>query len=291
ALERRHSRPVRIRARRGVVISAGGFVANRAMLREHAAAFRGGLPLGTPGDDGGGIRLGVAAGAATGHLDRVTVWRFLTPPSALVHGVLVDAAGHRVCDESRYGAAIGQTMITLHDGKAWLLADRAILAEARRQLPAETLWFQRLQARYLLTFGRVTDATLEGVARKAGVDPEGLAATVKEYNAGPPDPGGKPDDLVRPVTTPPYSLIDCSIRPRLAYPAPMLTLGGLAVDEHDGAVLRPDGTPVPGLYAAGRSAIGVCSHSYISGLSLADCVFSGRRAGGAAAATVPAREA
>jgi 3-oxo-5alpha-steroid 4-dehydrogenase len=42
---------------------------------------------------------------------------------------------------------------------------------------------------------------------------------------------------------------------------------------------------VPGLYAAGRSAVGLCSNSYISGLSLADCVFSGRRAGAHAAAS------
>jgi 3-oxo-5alpha-steroid 4-dehydrogenase len=36
---------------------------------------------------------------------------------------------------------------------------------------------------------------------------------------------------------------------------------------------------VDGLYAAGRAAAGLCSRSYVSGLSLADCVFSGRRAG------------
>ena len=47
---------------------------------------------------------------------------------------------------------------------------------------------------------------------------------------------------------------------------------------------RPDGTGVPGLYAAGRTAVGLCSRSYVSGLSLADCVFSGRRAGRSAAA-------
>ena len=46
-----------------------------------------------------------------------------------------------------------------------------------------------------------------------------------------------------------------------------------------GRVLRPDGSAVDGLYAAGRSAAGLCSRSYVSGLSLADCVFSGRRAG------------
>lgn len=36
---------------------------------------------------------------------------------------------------------------------------------------------------------------------------------------------------------------------------------------------------IRGLYAAGRTAAGICSNSYVSGLSPADCVFSGRRAG------------
>jgi 3-oxo-5alpha-steroid 4-dehydrogenase len=138
----------------------------------------------------------------------------------------------------------------------------------------------------LLAFGRVTADTVAGVAAKAGVDPDGLAATLAAYNAASStaDQTGKPPDLVRPQDQPPFSLIDFSIRPRLMYPAPVLTLGGLAVDPETGQVLRADGTAVPGLYAAGRSAVGLCSRSYVSGLSIADCVFSGRRAGRHAAA-------
>lgn len=59
----------------------------------------------------------------------------------------------------------------------------------------------------------------------------------------------------------------------------MLTLGGLVAAEDTGHVLRPDSSPIDGLFAVGRCAVGICSHSYVSGLSLADCVFSGRRAG------------
>ena len=312
-IERHNGNPLLVGARRGVVLAAGGFVANRQMMREHAPAFRGGLPLGTPGDDGSGIRLGADAGGATAFLDRVSVWRFLSPPPALLRGVLVDRAGLRVCDESRYGAAIGEAIVTRHHGQAWLLADQATIAEARRQLRGTTLWFQRLQATYLLTFGRVSAPTVAGLAARAGIDPAGLAATLEAYNAttarlavpvagpavpgaeaaGPPsepaDPLGKPADLVRPQDRPPYSLIDVSVRPRLAYPAPMLTLGGLVVAEDTGQVRRAGGAVVPGLYAAGRSAVGLCSHSYVSGLSLADCVFSGRRAGRYAAAAVYAQ--
>jgi 3-oxo-5alpha-steroid 4-dehydrogenase len=287
-LERRHGRALLVGARRGVVLAAGGFVASRPLMREHAPAGRGGLPLGTPGDDGSGIRLGTDAGGATAFLDRVSVWRFLSPPAALLHGVLVDRAGSRVCDESRYGAAIGEAIVTRHQGQAWLLVDRATVAQARRQLRATTLWFQWLQGRYLLTAGRVSAPTIARLAARAGLDSGGLAATLAAYNAAAaanlPDPAGKPADQVRAQDQPPYSLIDCSVRPRLAYPAPVLTLGGLAVAEETGQVRRADGTTVPGLYAAGRSAVGLCSHSYVSGLSLADCVFSGRRAGAAAAA-------
>ncbi len=293
-IERNNEKPLLIGARRGVVLAAGGFVANRQLMREHAPAYRGGLALGTPGDDGSGIRLGAGAGGATAFLDRVSVWRFLSPPPALLRGVLVDRAGRRVCDESRYGAAIGEALVTRHHGQAWLLVDRATVAEARRQLRGTTLWFQWLQAAYLLTFGRVSAPTVAGLAARAGIDAGGLAATLEAYNTAAADlarPGagladrlGKPADLIRPQDRPPYSLIDVSVRPRLAYPAPMLTLGGLVVAEETGQVRRADATVVPGLYAAGRSAVGLCSHSYVSGLSLADCVFSGRRAGRYAAA-------
>jgi 3-oxo-5alpha-steroid 4-dehydrogenase len=293
-LESRFARPLRVGARRGVVIAAGGFVANRALVREHAPQYRGALPLGTVADDGSGMRLGMAAGGAAKFLDRVSCWRFITPPSAFLSGLLVDRSGQRVCDESLYGAAIGEAMVRRHDRRAWLLLDKAAVARSWRQLRGSAQWFQLVQALYLLTRARVSAPTLDRVAARAGIDAGGLAATVAAYNAaaaGNPDPAGKPADLVTALDRPPFSLIDLSIRPRPAYPAPMLTLGGLVVAEDTGQVRRADGSAINGLYAAGRSAVGLCSRSYVSGLSLADCVYSGRRAGRhAAAAAVPPPE-
>ncbi|MPZ84744.1 MAG: FAD-binding protein [Actinophytocola sp.] len=282
ALERRWARPLLVEARRGVVLAAGGFVTNREMMREHAPAYRGGLPLGTQGDDGGGIRLGVEAGGAADRLDVVSAWRFITPPSALTRGILVGPDGTRFVDESSYGAAIGDRLVA-GGGLAWLLVDGPIVADARRQVRRETLWFQRLQAHYLLSWSRTRAASVAEVARRAGIDPSALAKTVDAYGAT-PDEFGKHPDLVSPLRNPPYTLIDCSYGPRLGYPCPVLTLGGLTVDESSGQVLTPGGDPVDGLYAAGRTAVGICSNSYVSGLSLADCVFSGRRAGRHAAA-------
>ena len=282
-LERRYATPLRVRARNGVIIAAGGFVANRALVREHAPAYRGTLALGTVADDGSGMRLGVAAGGSARFLDRVSCWRFITPPPALLGGLLVDSSGQRVCDESLYGAAIGEAMVRRHDRRAWLLVDQNVVARAWRQLTGGLQWFQVLQAAYLLTTARVRGTTVAKVAARAGVDPAGLAATLAAHNsaaaAGEPDPAGKPADVVTVLDRPPFSLIDLSVRSRPAYPAPMLTLGGLVVAEDTGQVRRADGTSIPGLYAAGRSAVGLCSRSYVSGLSLADCIYSGRRAG------------
>jgi 3-oxo-5alpha-steroid 4-dehydrogenase len=290
-VERRYARTVDIHARKAVILSAGGYIANREWLAEHAPAYREGLQLGTTGDDGSGITLAAEVGAAVDRLDNVSAWRFITPPSAFLGALVVDAEGRRFIDETRYGAAVGHAMIQDHGGRGWILADHRLLKRARAQLPEQAIWFQRLQMEAMLRTDRVSADTLEEVAAKAGVDPAGLRATVEAHNraaaAGLPDPMGKPSEFVQPVERGPFSLISISVKPSLINPCPMFTLGGLIVDEFTGAVQTPVGQPIAGLYAAGRTAVGLCANSYVSGLSLADCVFSGRRAAEHAVASAP----
>ena len=76
----------------------------------------------------------------------------------------------------------------------------------------------------------------------------------------------------------PFHIMDISIDSKLA-PLTTLTLGGLVVNEETGEVLNQDNQEIKGLYAAGRTAVGICSNIYVSGLSIADCIFSGRRIG------------
>jgi 3-oxo-5alpha-steroid 4-dehydrogenase len=286
-IEQRHGVAHRVRARRGVILAAGGFVFNRAMLAELAPAYRKGSAIGTIGDDGSGIRLGQTAGGGTAQMHRVSAWRFIIPPLALAKGLLVDRDGTRICNETLYGATIGDKIVADHDGHAYLIVDSRILAEAKRQMREQTLWFQRLQMTLLFTVAHVKAEGLAALAGRAGIDPGGLTRTLDGFNAaaraGTEDALGKAPDFVQPLESGPYYAFDCSLRAQRGYPCPMLTLGGLTVDEESGLVTREDGSAVPGLYAAGRDAVGVCSESYVSGLSIADCVFSGRRAGHSAA--------
>ncbi|OSC36381.1 FAD-binding protein [Mycobacterium decipiens] len=283
SLERRFARPVRIAARRGVIVCAGGFIANTEWIERFAPQYMNGLALGTSGDDGSGIALAQSVGAVTHRMDNVSAWRFITPPSAFIGAIIVDQQGQRIIDESRYGAAVGQAMVRDHNGNGWLLADAALMREARRQLIKQPLWFQRAQSAALMFADAVKAGSLVDVARGAGIDPDGLLATVEAHNnaidSGTADPAGKPAEFVRRIASAPYTLLNVSVRPSRINPTPMLTLGGIRVDEATGAVVSKSGAPIPGLFSAGRTAIGICSNSYVSGLSLADCVFSGRRAG------------
>jgi uncharacterized protein len=88
----------------------------------------------------------------------------------------------------------------------------------------------------------------------------------------------------------PHRLLDPDAGPLIAVKLHIITrktLGGLETDL-DGRVLRPDGTAVPGLYAAGEASGfgGGGMHGYrsLEGTFLGGCLFSGRRAGRAAAA-------
>jgi 3-oxo-5alpha-steroid 4-dehydrogenase len=284
-LESRYGRPRRLRARRGVILAAGGFVFNRRMLAEYAPRYRSGSSLGTIADDGSGIRLGESAGGATARMDRVSAWRFFNPPLELVKGVLVNDGGGRLCNELYYGARIGEHIARQDGARAYLIIDQRVLDTARSQVPGQTLWFQRWQAAYLFSLGHVKAATIAELAERTGIDPDGLGRTIEAYNedarAGRPDVLGKDGEYVQPLERGPFYAFDCSLRTQRGFPCPMITLGGLTVDEESGGVTRADGSVVPGLYAAGRTAVGVCSESYVSGLSIADCVFSGRRAGAA----------
>ena len=266
-----------------VVLAAGGFIYNREWVSAHAPAFTTISPLGTAGDDGAGIALGLSAGGTVSKMGNVTAWRFLAPPSAFLEGLTVGIDGRRIANEDLYGATHGNVMMRQFGGSGWAIYDARTWTKVRQQIGDQTQLFQRLQLIYLLTIGHEKARSIEMLAQKNGIDPAGLRRTVDAYNdslaAGTGDPAHKQPDLCPPMEAWPFYSIDISAASSMFYPVPGLTLGGLKIDELTGEVAHRDGGTVAGLYAAGRTAVGICSNSYVSGLSLSDCIFSGRRAG------------
>ncbi|MBP0047444.1 FAD-binding protein [Marinobacterium sp. AK62] len=287
ALEKQHASPQLIRARKGVVLSTGGFIFNKELVKEHAPKYRRNFKIGATGCDGSGLRLGQSVGAATQRLDTVSAWRFINPPQKWPKGIAVNAKGERFSNEEVYGATLGHAICEEQNGKAWLILDKPLRRQAIRQcLLGRYWWFQSVPALVMMLLGAKKGRTPAELARKTGMDPASLDLALNAYNRaiseGLPDPQGKSDDSRQPLRQGPFYALDISVSSPVL-PLGALTLGGLKVDETSGNVLGEQGVPIPGLYAAGRAAVGIPSNLYVSGLSLADCIFSGRRAGAALA--------
>ncbi len=287
-IEQRWSHERYIRAGRGVILAAGGFVFNPHMMDEYAPDFANcGIRLGTVGDGGIGIRLGQSVGGQVDKMDRGCAWVFINPPTAWVRGILVGPDGQRICNEELYGSTIGVHMTEKYGGRGTLILDSRQFSESSRQIVREHMgWFQQTFAIANNFLNRKKADTLAGLATRAGIDPNGLQATVDEYNRNVQqghDPLGKSDKSLYPILDGPYYALPVDTFNR-KFPAPCISLGGLVVDGLSQRVIGDHGQPIDGLYAAGRTAVGVSSQCYVSGLSIADCVFSGRNAGRAVAA-------
>ncbi|WP_067517030.1 FAD-binding protein [Endozoicomonas ascidiicola] len=282
-IEQQHAKPMLVRALKGVALTTGGFIFNRELLKQQAPKYTRNFKIGATGCDGSGVRLGASVDASSDRMDRVSAWRFINPPGYWPKGIVVNSQGKRFCNEEVYGATLGYEMCEHQEGKAWLVLDKNLRwASIKQCLFGGYWWFQSVPALVLMILGARKGKTLEALAARCGMDAEAFKRDIDAYNQaiahGEVDPFGKSKDYSLPVKQGPFYALDISVKSPV-FPLGSLTLGGMKVNEETGQVLDDHGNGINGLYAAGRAAIGIPSNLYISGLSLADCVFSGRRAG------------
>ena len=280
-VERTRAKPRAFGARRGVVLAAGGYIRNTAIMARYAAPYLKTLPIGSFGDDGAGLRLGVSAGGIGDELDKISAWRFINPPYDWTKGVIIGASGERITNEEQYGAHLSRAIYGKSDGRAWLIVDQAIWNAALEEVRSGKLFgFQQFPVTQAQKSAQRADS-IEGLAGKLGVDAGRMRQAIEAYSdaarSGRPDPMGKRDACRVAFCSGHYYAI--SLTHELpTNPITSISTGGLRVDERTGAVVEGAGAPIAGLYAAGRNAIGLASNNYVSGLSLADGVWSGRRA-------------
>ncbi len=257
-----------VRARRGVILCAGGFVMNRDMVRRHAPhLLRSQHPIGTV-DDGSGILLGQSVGGAAINMNEGFVTLPWYPPETLIKGIFVNERGQRFINEDCYHGRVSQHIIQQAGNRIFLLQDHETYAEP--------------------DFGKFSNISIAAAGETwAEVEkdlelPQGsLVATVELYNRfaqeGSDPLFRKGKKWLKPLTAPPFVALDCRID--LCFYS-HFTLGGLDTAP-TGEVLNADRQPIPGLYAAGRTACGLprWGAGYSSGMSLADATFFGRQAG------------
>ena len=279
-----------IRARRGVILSTGSFAFNREMMQQYAPGYIGAAPAATAGCDGSGIRLGQTAGGVLDRMQVVSAWRWISPPLSFLQGIIVDKGGRRFVEEDSYSGRLGEKIGEHRDHTAYLIIDRRSYIDAWKEASPlrSRILLESLPIVRTLMLNCRKGRTLGELAAHYNLPADVLERTVEEYNAGARrgvDAIGKTKTYLRALGPGPYYVIDISTGNPITI-CGSIPMGGLRVNEETGNVIRADGSDIPGLYAAGRNAIGICSHFYVSGTSIADCVFAGRRAGAHAAVAV-----
>ncbi|HEY2192459.1 MAG TPA: FAD-dependent tricarballylate dehydrogenase TcuA [Actinomycetospora sp.] len=281
-----------------VVLTSGGFESSATMREEHLGpGWARAKVRGTPYNTGELLLAALELGATRGgdwSTCHSVAWDALAEHNesnreltnrltrqSYPLGIVVNSEGRRFVDEGadfrNYTyAKYGREILRQPGSIAYQIFDadlRPLLRSEEYDMPGVSV---------------VQADSLEELARDIIVDPAALAATVKEFNAsiegGPLDPTVK--DGRRAVVTPPKSnwASPIATAPFYAYPVTCgitFTFGGLRGDD-DGRVLRPDGSAIPGLFAAGEALGGLFSGNYPGGSGLTAGMVFGRRAGSVA---------
>lgn len=271
--------PVRVRARRGVILGAGGF-ANNTEWRQRYQGIPG-YSSAAEGDLGTAIELGHRAGGALAYLDDAW-WGASVPipgkqPLFVLNersdpfSIVVDRTGRRYLNESESYIDFGHDLLARDRiapaNPSWLVMD---VRHRRRYLFSGLLvGGKRMFAEGIAVKAR----TLDGLAEAMGVDRETFRATVERFNGFArtgvdedhgrgrtaydryySDPRVKPNPNLGPIEKGPFTAVQL-------VPGDLGTKGGLVTDEH-GRVLTDTGDPVPGLYAAGNTTASVMGRTY-----------------------------
>jgi flavocytochrome c len=283
--------PRAIQARRGVVLASGGFSRNADMLKSFVPGQAAAVFYGGAGNTGDGIRMawdlgagfrdfGYIKGTFGFHVNaRTEAGRGWTKLFVYRGAIAVNRQGRRFIDESRTYKLLGDAVLEQPDAMGYQIFDQGIMDTGSDGV--SPFDFRSAQRRGLV----VEAASLEALARKIGIDPLALVATVQRYNGfvG----RGRDEDFGRDGLSNHYGrLVKIERAPFYAYATTsglLATYCGLTVDTET-RVLDVFGSPIEGLYAAGEIMGGFHGVSYLTGSALGKCVVFGRIAGRNAAA-------
>lgn len=266
--------PVTVGGARGVLVAAGGFEGNAALRAEHGVPGEVAWTM-APRDTNTGepIEAGIAIGAATDYAGVGWFCPGLEQPDGggsftlgFRSGLMVDQRGQRYANECLPYDRFGREM-----AKAPERIPSCFVFDAREggRLPAIAMP-EGDPAEHLAAGTWVRADTLEELAAATGLPPDALVATVSRFNGfcadGVDADFGRGEDEYDSFFTggPGTALVPCDQPPFHAARfvlSDLGTKGGLVTDPA-GRVLRPDGTPIAGLYASSNSTASVFGGVY-----------------------------
>jgi 3-oxo-5alpha-steroid 4-dehydrogenase len=271
---RKDQQELNVRARKGVILCAGGFVMNQDMIRKYAPKLTHGTePIGNPGDTGSGIQMGMSVGAAAINMHEGFISLPYYPPASITSGILVNDKGQRLINEDVYHSRLGNAILNDAGERFYFIVTVEQYGD-----------YEKMNFMGADVVG--TGETVLELEQELQLPAGCLQHTVAFYNecaANGEDPLYHKDAQWLEPLQPPLVALD--VTPGRGSFWPYFTLGGLDTLP-SGEVLTADRRVIPGLYAAGRTACGVVrrAEGYSSGMSVGDATFFGRMAGKAAAA-------
>lgn len=255
------------KARKAVILASGGFGRNPEMIREYAPEMVPAVPKMPTSHLGDGLRMALDVGAATKDIGSAVApsWPVCaeTHASALMGlwygGVAVNVEGKRFHDESSakssYVKMTGAGM-RQPGGFYWVIFNEAIMG----RIEAQVKDIERCR--------KCKADTIEGLAKNAGLHPQGLTDTIREYNSDIEKLGydtvfgrrfqyGSIRPLVK-IDEPPFYAIKCVT-------STTSMKGGLKINGACQVINNYDEV-IPGLYAAGEVTGGLHTKAYLLGV-------------------------
>lgn len=279
ALER-DGRPVRVRARRGVLLATGGFEHNLKMRTEHLpAGGQDDFGMGAAENTGDGIRAGQSLGAAIDLMDDAWWMPAVRHPAgatiplvserSIPRSVIVSGDGNRFTNEAAPYVNFVHDQLAGGHVPAWFVMD----ATARARYPfAQVLPGQAFPEAFYEQGIAHRAGSIAELATRIGVPADALESTISRFNefarSGKDAEFGRGDSAYDryygdpTLPNPTLDMIDkapfYAVRVEVG---DLGTKGGLVCDEHS-RVLREDGEPIAGLYATGNTSASVMGNEY-----------------------------
>jgi fumarate reductase flavoprotein subunit len=265
------------KAKKGTILATGGFGKSPEWMDKCKPGYGKVLSSAAEGATGDGLQMALELGAELWGLPWVTLsvglhkkgksqaeWSLL-----MIYGaIFVNKKGKRFINEAEDFRKMGDTFLAQPDAAVFQIADKKI-REAAKSAETSTL---TPEADALLL--ELQDNTIEGLAKKAGINPANLKETVDKYNSyvearrdrefARVGLVGEQGQLVK-IDTPPFHAF-----PTVAH-IPGTSVAGLVKDEKCRA-LNVYGEVIPRLYVTGELAIGF--HGYRAGTSGAAIVMA-----------------
>jgi succinate dehydrogenase/fumarate reductase flavoprotein subunit len=283
-----------IRARSGVILCSGGFAYDQALMQQYLGLA---LPaMSTPGKaSGDGIRMAQAVGADLWHMSGVSMtvgYKFPDLEAGFhcripAYGfIMVDQKARRYVSETDLEGHSAHLAMLVQDsisGAYTRAPSFVVLDEPTRQagpMAADEFgenrhysWSDDNSAE--IERGWIHRAnTIDELAHVLGLPSSELKRSVDEFNlcatTKSSDPLGRSSERMRPIETPPFYGV-------AVYPSLVNTQGGPRRNARS-AIVRPDGSPIPGLFGAGELG-SIWNRLYPGAGNLSECLVFGRFAG------------